>query len=58
MKHYFASDGNYGSAVDLSIIETSEWTAQDWQRIENASDSERDIVARQIDREHREKDQS
>jgi hypothetical protein len=45
---YFASDGSFGSADGLEIVDTSDWTQQDWEMIENASDSERAALARHI----------
>lgn len=47
---YFAEDGNYGPADKLEVIDTAKWTAGDWQKIENASDSERVSVAKAIDK--------
>jgi len=40
-KHYFAEDGNFGSAKNLVVVDTTEWKDRDWLAIENASDSER-----------------
>jgi hypothetical protein len=45
---YFASDGSFGSADGLEIVDTSDWTEQDWEMIENASDSERPALAQHI----------
>jgi hypothetical protein len=45
--HYFAQDGGYGTATNLRILDTSEWTSKDWEKIENATDAERVIVALQ-----------
>jgi hypothetical protein len=47
---YFAEDGNYGTAVGMEVLDTAKWTAGDWQKIENASDSERVSVAKAIDK--------
>jgi hypothetical protein len=38
---YFAEDGSYGTAQNLEVIDTSEWTGEDWAEIENASDDRR-----------------
>jgi len=46
---YFATDGNYGTAIGLEVLDTAKWTAGDWRKIENASDSERALVAKAID---------
>jgi hypothetical protein len=42
---YFAIDGNYGDADGIVIVETSEWSEDDWQAIENAGDADRASVA-------------
>lgn len=47
---YFAEDGSYGNAVGLEVIDTAKWTAGDWHKIGNASDSERLPLAKAIDR--------
>lgn len=49
MSHiYFALDGSYGNAVDILIANTDNWTEEDWQTVEEASDSERLEVARNL----------
>ena len=45
MSHYFAMDGNFGDAHGLVIIDTHEWTEEDWDAVEDTTDSERFIVA-------------
>jgi hypothetical protein len=45
---YFAVDGSYGDAVGLTIIDTGDWVAEDFDLIEDASDSDRPEVARLI----------
>lgn len=47
---YFAADGNFGTAVGLEVLDTAKWTAKDWQKVEEASDSERASVAKAIDK--------
>ena len=44
--HYFAEDGNYGSASGLTVMETTHWNETDWEIIEAASDAARPEVAR------------
>ena len=44
--HYFAPDGNYGSADGMTVIETTFWNEVDWDIIEQASDEDRPTVAR------------
>ena len=46
--HYFAKDGNYGDALGLVVVDTSEWTEQDWVLIDEAIDDERPEIAEQI----------
>lgn len=46
--HYFATDGNYGSASDIVIVHTDNWTTQDWDAVIDSSDSERAEIASQI----------
>jgi hypothetical protein len=43
--HYFAVDGNYGSADGIVIVDTSDWSEDDWEAIEMAGDSDRASVA-------------
>jgi hypothetical protein len=45
---YFATDGNYGDADELYICDTSYWTEEDWSEIEDSSDYQRYLVAREI----------
>ena len=36
MNHYFATDGNYGNAENLVIIDTADWTEDEWDIIEQS----------------------
>jgi len=45
---YFAEDGSYGNAVGLMVLDTTKWTALDWEIIDSVSDNERPTVARLI----------
>jgi hypothetical protein len=45
---YFASDGSFGSADGLEIVDTSNWTQQDWDYIEGTPESARPAMARHI----------
>jgi sarcosine oxidase gamma subunit len=47
MTHYFAADGSYGSA-DLVIIDTSDWSPDEWDIVENAPEDERMAIAWQL----------
>ena len=46
--HYFAEDGNYGSADGLVIVDTSDWTEDEWEIIDGALDCDRPIIARSL----------
>ncbi len=48
MKHYFAADGNYGDATDGVIVDTTDFTEEDWEKIENAPDEQRVHIAVRI----------
>ena len=43
--HYFATDGSYGDLHGLVVCNTESWTEEEWQQIEDASDSERSSIA-------------
>jgi hypothetical protein len=47
---YFAADGSYGCSKGLSVMDTSHWTDEDWQRIDEASDGNRVDIAHEIHR--------
>jgi hypothetical protein len=46
--HYFTDDGTYGSVDGMEIIDTTDWTSEDWERIEEAGDSARLVEAQTI----------
>ena len=46
-KHYFAADGSYGDA-QIIVVDTSDWSKDEWDIIENCSDSERLDIAYQL----------
>lgn len=46
--HYFAEDGNYGSTVGMVIVDTSTWTAEDWDEIEGEFDWDKPAKALEI----------
>lgn len=48
-KHYFTSDGTFGDASDILIVDTSNWTESDWSRIDECSDNDRKDIADIID---------
>jgi len=45
MATYFAKDGSYGDASGLVILDTSKWTEETWQMIEETSDGFRSTRA-------------
>jgi len=45
---YFAADGNYGEADELVVVDTTLWSDEDWNEIEEASDSDRPDIAKTI----------
>lgn len=45
MATYFASDGSYGQADGIVIIDTRTWNAEQWERMEYALDHERAAIA-------------
>jgi len=45
---YFAYDGSFGSAEELTILDTTEWTDEDWELIDFSTDMERSDVAQKI----------
>jgi len=48
MSHYFAKDGNYGDALGLVVVDTSDWTEEHWVLIDEAMDDERPEIAEEI----------
>ena len=50
--HYFASDGSYRDAEGIIVVDTTDWTEDEWSLINDAPDSERAAVAAQLEREH------
>jgi hypothetical protein len=46
--HYFAKDGNYGSAEGLVIIDTTDWTDDEWADIDFAIDANRPMIAHSL----------
>lgn len=52
--HWFAEDGSYGSGVTI-VVDTRNWTDEDWRDIDDSSDSERALVAIEITKKYKEK---
>lgn len=48
---YFAADGNYGDAEGLVMIDTTDWTEDEWMTIEYAPENERARIAQELERE-------
>jgi len=51
--HYFAGDGNYGAADRVVIVDTAEWSEDDWLEIEDSWDGDRIDTAIKIDAKYR-----
>ena len=46
---YFAGDGNYGMENgNFVLVDVSDWTDEDWQKVEEADDYQRPRVANEI----------
>jgi hypothetical protein len=43
--HYFAKDGNFGSAEELVIVDTTDWSDDEWADIDFAIDANRPMIA-------------
>lgn len=50
---YFAMDGSYGDAEEILIVDTDQWTEDDWDSVHNASDDGRSDVAQSIIEKYR-----
>ena len=50
--HFFSEDGSYGGADGILVVDTSQWTADDWREVEDTSDLHRLEVARDIARKY------
>jgi hypothetical protein len=50
--HYFALDGNYGNADGIVLVETDDFSVEEWLEIEEASDNERANMAVEIATRH------
>lgn len=51
--HFFSNDGSYGDAEDILIVNTDQWSEEDWRDIDDASDMTRLAIAREIEEKHR-----
>jgi hypothetical protein len=43
--HYFAADGNFGNATNLVIVDTTDWTDEEWADVEYAIEDQRSTIA-------------
>ena len=48
---YFTQDGTYGDAEDILVVDTTNWTEDDWERVGEVPDSIRLLTAYNILRE-------
>jgi len=46
--HYFATDGNYGDASQMVVLNTDNWTEADWVLLDETIDYDRAQVALDI----------
>lgn len=51
-EHFFSTDGSYGDATDILVVDTSNWTDEDWRDIDDASDMTRLDIAVAIAKRH------
>lgn len=45
---YFATDGNYGDAAGLTVVDTSDWGDSDFEMLDHVSDDRRILAAQTI----------
>ena len=45
---YFADDGSYGEVNNLTVLNTSQWTGDDWLMVASAPDGQRLPIAIRI----------
>lgn len=45
---YFAVDGNYGDASGITVIDTTNWTEEDYSHLEGVKDYDLPLAARAI----------
>lgn len=45
---YFALDGSYGDATEILIVDTDDWTPEEWDAIYYATLDDRSDMAQQI----------
>ena len=46
--HYFAEDGNYGSAEGLIVVDSSTFTEEEWEEIESLPDNDRILFVQEV----------
>jgi hypothetical protein len=46
--HYFASDGNFGNASGMAIVNTANFLEEDWDTIDECYDWEKPAMADKI----------
>ena len=52
IKTYFAEDGSYGNADNIALVDTDDWTPEEWETIDETPDWERPGVAEKLARKH------
>jgi len=53
---YFATDGSFGDALNIELIDVSKWTEEDWNEVQDETDEYRISVARSIAERYATKD--
>ena len=53
--HFFSNDGSYGDAKGILIVDTDQWSEEDWRDIDDACDMTRLAIAKEIEEKHRDK---
>jgi hypothetical protein len=46
--HYFAEDGNYGSAEGLIVVDSSTFTEEEWEEIDSLPDNDRILFVQEV----------
>jgi len=49
---YFATDGSFGDAAGIIIVDTTHWSDDDWLQIADTSDDDRSLAALRLHQAH------
>jgi len=53
METYFRKDGESGPASHIVILETGNWTSEDWDKFESVEDKDRQAMAISLDMKYK-----